>query len=113
MESGVGGFNMRVDLPKDGTPREITDIRADAFKTALTHAATDPLMRLQMIMGEFYRKHNYLVLELSRELAKESPDVQELAKKWAGDPSHIQRLLGDREEVIAVQQNLIEQVIFE
>jgi hypothetical protein len=107
-ESAVGGYHMRVDLPKDGTPQEIKDVRAQAFKTALTTAATDPLMRLQMIMGEFYRKHQDLVWDLRQELAKESPAMQELAMKWACDPSHIQRLLGDRHEVIAIQQRLIE-----
>ncbi len=106
----MGGYHMRVDLPEDGTAGEVTDIRAEAFKTALTHAATDPLMRLQMIAGEFYRKYQDLVRDLREELAKESPAVRELAAKWAADPSHIARLLGDRPEVIAVQQKLIEQV---
>ena len=82
----MGGYHMRVDLPQDATDQEVTEIRAEGFRQALTHAATDAEFRLRMVMGETYSEYQELLRRLQAKLAAESEAVQLLAIKYAARP---------------------------
>src|ERR1700680_1141293 len=48
----MSDFHLKAEIPEGATTKDVTDIRAGAFRTALTHAATDPAIRLKMLLGE-------------------------------------------------------------
>lgn len=76
-------YRLTVDeLPADSVER--TKVRAAAIATALTHAATDPVFRLEMILGEAYSRYLGVVDWLVGEIEKEPAAIQAYARIAAG-----------------------------
>ena len=77
----MSDFHLRADLPADATDEQVDQIRADAFKAALTHAATDPGIRAKMILGETAKEIGDVYDRLLAKLAKEPEAVQRLVRE--------------------------------
>ncbi len=45
-------FHLKAEYPEGATDDEVMKIRAEAFRVALLHAATDPVMRAKMLEAE-------------------------------------------------------------
>ncbi len=45
-------FHLKAEYPEGATDDEVMKIRAEAFRVALLHAATDPVMRAKMLAAE-------------------------------------------------------------
>lgn len=101
----MGGYHMRADLPPDATDQEVTEIRAEAFRHALMHAATDTEMRLRMIMGETFQDYQNLLDRLRAKLSIEPQAVRDLAMKFAGRPDLLAKPI--RDPTVAHVQHVI------
>jgi hypothetical protein len=97
---------MRAELPPDATDQEVTNIRAEGFRQALTHAATDAEFRLRMIMGESVRDYHDLLDKLRAKLLAEPQAVRDLAMKFAGRPDLLAKPIRDA-TVAHVQQVIL------
>ena len=101
---------MRVAIPDDATDEQADKLRADAFQTALTHAASDPETRLRMILGETANAYGYLIAALRGKLNTAGPEVKALASKFATDATLVR--LGIRDaELAALTQRLLEDAV--
>ena len=100
----MSDFHLKADLPAD--PDERITVMADAFKIALTHAATDPETRVRMILGEAYTRLNGVVEWLRLELLKENAEVNLVAKRLDLQPELLTRKIGEP-DVAATQQKLL------
>jgi predicted secreted protein len=89
----VSDFHLKTEL--DGNPDENKQRMAAAFETGLRHCATDPLVRLKMILGETYAARELVVEELRDKLSREGGDVRELAEKMAKDATILLQAVGD------------------
>jgi len=101
----MGGYHMRAELPPEATDQEVKEIRAAAFETALRHAASDPLMRLQMILGETYQAYKRVIDDCRRKLEKENPEVRALAERCIAEPHILER--NTRDIAISNAQQLL------
>lgn len=81
---------MRVEMPEEADSEEIRDVRAEALRVALTHAATDASMQLQMMLGEAYRDYVDAVSSL-REKIEAMPRLADMARQWSEDDTIILR----------------------
>ncbi len=82
----MSDFHLKAELPPDATDREVTDIRAKAFQTALMHAAADPLITIKMLVGAAGHEYETAVYMLAHKIWKAGPDAIALAKKIAEEP---------------------------
>ncbi len=82
----MSDFHLKADLPADASDREVTDIRAKAFQTALMHAATDPMITLKMLVGAAGHEYQSAVWMLAHKIAKAGPAMIALARKLAAEP---------------------------
>ena len=48
----MSDFHLTAEYPEGATDAEVMKIRAEAFRIALLHAATDPAMRAKMLAAE-------------------------------------------------------------
>jgi hypothetical protein len=99
----MSDFHLSADLPAN--PEERTAVMAKGFEMALTHAATDPELRLRMILGEACCKLNDVVSWLRLELEKEKAEVREMARKFDRQPELLARKVA--EPIASVQQRLL------
>lgn len=90
-----GGYHMTVEFPEDSTPEQRTEMRAEAFRTGLEHAATDAEFRLRMVLGESYSDYQRVIDTLREKLGKGSEAVRLLAAKWAGRPDLLAKPIHD------------------
>jgi|SRR5215472_3060326 len=75
-------FHLSAELPGgDENHEERVKIMAEGFEKALIYGATNPDIRLRMLMGEANARWLALLHWLKGELARESPEVRELAKR--------------------------------
>src|SRR5215472_4433929 len=95
-------FHLSAELPGGDENREKrVEIMAEGLKTALTYGATNPEIRLRMLMGEAFAKWTDLLKWFREELSKESPEVQELANRSIAGDSPL--LLGRGDKVLDAQ----------
>ena len=48
----MSDYHITAEYPEGATDAEVMKIRAEAFRLALLHAATDPVMRAKMLAAE-------------------------------------------------------------
>jgi hypothetical protein len=97
-------FHLVTEFEGDADAR--TARMAAAFEAGLRHCATDPLIRLKMILGETYAEYIMVVDKLRDKLAAESQTVRALADKIACDASILDLAIGDP-HIASIQQDLL------
>jgi hypothetical protein len=79
---------------------------AAAFEAGLRHCATDPLVRLKMILGETYAEYVLVIDKLRDKLAAEGETVRALADKIACDATLLDLAIRDP-RIATIQQDLL------
>jgi hypothetical protein len=102
-------FHLSAELPGGDENRdERVKVMAEGFKTALHHGATDPEIRLRMLMGEAYAKWHDFMTWFKGELDREPPEVREMAARFV---ENADLLLRERDnKVLAKQLELLSRV---
>ena len=92
----MSDFHLKTELPEEGR----TERMAEAFEAGLRHFATDPLVRLKMILGETYAAYTAVVVDLRDKLSKEKEPVRKLANQMLDDAFILWREIGDPDCII-------------
>lgn len=102
----MSDFHLRADLPPEASDAEVTQIRADAIKTALTHAATDPAIHIRMLVGRAYSEQYAAIAELASKIQRAGAEVEATARLFVEEPELISRFVRD-DEVAAAHHALL------
>lgn len=111
----MSDYHLSVEVPGDATPDERKALIASAYRQALSDASGSARMRLQMILGEAYRKFVDVATWIAEEIRKDeagAPNLIALANAVAATDAITQLFAGTVPiEVVEAQDILLAEAV--